>query len=150
MVEILGYVMPIVFMSSIVALPISCAIRGYGFFRLHLTSLPLMLLLLLLFSAWSHYYVDLQLHVMGFDFHGMSAEERIRNVAPELRDKADSLYWPKMGIGWPLKAMIAMTYFAPFPTVVWISGLLLKLSRRKQKANSSEHTPPTARPASGE
>ena len=48
----------------------------------------------------------------------MSDAERAQNVAPELRDEATRLYWSKMGIGWPLKAIFGMIVVVPFLSVV--------------------------------
>lgn len=70
-------------------------------------------------AFWPYLYTDIRLQAMGFDFHGLSDAERVRNLAPSLRGEATELYWSGMGVGWPLTAILWSIIFAPYPLVVW-------------------------------
>lgn len=130
--ETLSLAIQIGFLAAIAAMPIYCVSKGCGFIRINTVSIPLICILIALLAYWPHFYSDLRLELMGFDFEGMSDEERARNVLPELRDEATSLYWSNMGIGWPLRAILGMVIISPYPTVVWGAGVLIKYVQRKR------------------
>jgi len=132
--EVLGIAIHIGFFVAIFVIPIVGVSKCYGFVRLNAISLPLICFLMTLVAYWPHFYSDLRLELMGFDFEGMSDTERARNVLPETREEATALYWSNMGIGWPLKAIFGMVLFAPYPTVVWGGSVLVKHVRRKRKS----------------
>lgn len=90
------------------------------FLRINLISLPIIFALIALLAYWPHFYRDFRLSLMGFDFDGMSAAERVRQVAPESRELANNLYQSGMGIGWTLQAIIGMVIFFPYPFVITI------------------------------
>ncbi|MBU1293623.1 MAG: hypothetical protein KJ609_06985 [Gammaproteobacteria bacterium] len=127
--ESLGIVIQLFFVLIMVAVPVYCAFRRFSFLKLHLVSIPVMCLMMAIAVYWPHFYADLRLYLMDFDFDGMSDAERARNVAPEQRELATKLSWSNMGIGWPLKAMIGMVFLSPYPTVVWILSLVLRKVR---------------------
>lgn len=132
--EALGIAIQFGFLAAIVAIPIIGVVRDYGFVRLNAISLPIICFLIALAAYWPHFYSDLRLELMGFDFGGMSDAERARNVLPESGEEATALYWSNMGIGWPLKAIFGMVFFAPYPTVVWGGGMLVKHVRRRRNS----------------
>lgn len=132
--EALGIAIQLGFLAALVAIPIIGATKGYGFVRINAVSLPLICFLIALIAYWPHFYSDLRLELMGFDFDGMSDAERSRNVLPAMREEATALYWSNMGIGWPLKAIFGIVLFAPYPTVVWGCGVLVKHIRRKRNS----------------
>jgi len=127
--ESLGIAIQLLFMLIMVAVPVYCAFRRFSFLKLNLVSIPVVCLMISIGAYWPHFYADLRLYLMDFDFDGMSDVERARNVAPELRELATKLYWSHMGIGWPLKAMIGMALLSPYPTAVWILSLVLRKIR---------------------
>lgn len=128
--EILGIAIQLGFLIAIVVIPIIGASKGYGFIRVNIVSLPIICFLIVLLAYWPHFYTDLRLELMGFDFEGMSDAERARSVLPEMRKEATALYWSNMGIGWPLKAIFGIALLAPYPTLVWGGTVLVKYIRR--------------------
>jgi hypothetical protein len=102
------------------AMPVYLALKKYSFIKFYLISLAFIIPLLFVAAYWPHLYTDLRLQAMGFDFQGMSDAERIRNVAPELRDKATELYWSGMGVGWPLTAILWVIILSPYPLAIWL------------------------------
>lgn len=135
--ETLGIAIQLGLLAAIVAIPIIGVSKGYSFVRLNAISLPLICFLIALTAYWPHYYSDLRLEHMGFDFEGMSAAERAKNVLPESQEEATELYWSKMGLGWPLKAIFGIVLFAPYPTLVWGGSVLVKQIRRKQNSKNT-------------
>lgn len=129
--EALGIATQMGFLALIFAIPIRVVLKGYGFVRVNIVSLPLICILISLAAYWPHFYSELRLEMMGFDFSGMNDAERARNVLPELREEATKLYWSNSGVGWPLKAIFGIALFAAYPTIVWCAGVLVKYVRRK-------------------
>ena len=124
--EILGIAIQIVFLMLIISTPIITVLKGYGFFRVNLISIPFIFLVVVVGAYWPHFYTDFRLELMGFDFDGMNDSERAINVSPELREEATRLHWSNMGIGWPLQALLGMVFVAPYPSLVWCAGVLVK------------------------
>jgi hypothetical protein len=88
--------------------------------------------LLVSFSAyWSDLSVTLRLDYLGFDFDGWSDKDRVRNIAPELRDEAIKLYQSRMGVGWPLKAIFGVVSLIPYQ--IFASGLVLAKLKKHRK-----------------
>jgi hypothetical protein len=81
-------------------------------------------------AYWPDLYASLRLDYLGFDFDGWSDEERLRNIAPEFRDEAIKLYWSRMGIGWPLQAIIGAILLIPYQIVA--SGLVFRMDKLKK------------------
>ena len=79
-------------------------------------------LLVSFFAYWPDLYASLRLDYLGFDFDGWSDKDRVRNIAPELRDEAIKLYQSRMGIGWPLKAIFGVVLLIPYQ--IFASGLV--------------------------
>jgi hypothetical protein len=75
-------------------------------------------------------YANLRLDYLGFDFDGWSDEDRIRNIAPELRDEATKLYLSRMGIGWTLQAITGAIFLIPYQ--IFSSGLVFMVSKLKK------------------
>ena len=124
--KILGSAVELLMLVIIVSAPIICICRGYGFIKLHLVSVPIIFFTIILAAYWPHFYADLRLDLIGFDFNGMSDAERARDVVPEMREEATRLYSSNMGIGWPLKVIIWMTVLLPYPSIIWLFALVYK------------------------
>ena len=136
--ETLGIAISIGLVALIVAYPIYVVSKGQGFVRTNLISIPIIFVLVIAGAYWPHFYKDVRLELMGFDFEGMSDEERTRHVSPERKGEAINLYWSLMGIGWPLKAIIGIVILLPYPTVVWLVG---GLAKRIRNGSSSAESP---------
>ncbi len=135
--ETLGFIVELLILMIIVFTPIVCVCKNYSFVKLYLVSALIISFMLIVGAYWPHFYTDVRLDLMGFDFDGMSDAERGQNVAPEMREEATKLYWSNMGIGWPLKAIIWMVILLPYPLIVWVFGLAYnKLKNRFAAKNT--------------
>lgn len=124
--EILGNVIPIGLIVLIIAIPILAVLKSYGFLRVNIVSIPLIWLLVTAVAYWPHFYADIRLELMGFDFKGAYSAERLRNIPVELHKEALRLYRSDIGIGWSAQAIIGCVLLAPYPTIVWGAGALVK------------------------
>jgi hypothetical protein len=88
------------------------------------------LLLVSLLAYLPHLYAEMRLDYLGFDFDGWTDEDRLRKIAPELRDEAIKLYRSTMGIGWTFQAMIGAVLLIPYQIVA--SGLVFMVSKSKK------------------
>jgi hypothetical protein len=129
--DVFGKIIIIGFLFFILATPIILSLKGYNNFRILALSFPLMAAFILLGSYWPHFYVDLRLELMGFDFDSMSDLDRARNVLPEFKEEATKLYWSTMGIGWPLQAFIWMVILSPYPFAVLGFKAFIKYLKRR-------------------
>lgn len=129
--DIFGKIIIVGFLLFILATPIILSLKGYDNFKILAWSFPLMAAFIFLGSYWPHFYVDLRLELMGFDFDGMSDLDRARNVLPEFKEEATKLYWSTMGVGWPLKAFIWMVILSPYPFVVLGCKAFIKYLKRR-------------------
>ena len=118
--DILGKCVSAFLALLVFAMPVYFVLKKYSFIKFYLISLAFIIALLSFFAYWPHLYTDLRLHAMGFDFQGMSAAERARNVEPSLRDKATELYWSGMGVSWPLTAILWVIILIPYPLAIWL------------------------------
>ena len=119
------------FVTLIILIPIILTAKGNSSLRVIMISYPLIFLFVILGAYWPHFYADVRLELMGFDFEGMNDAERMRNVKLDLRAEASKLYSSNMGIGWPLRAMLRMIFIAPYPIVVCIFAGIIRYIRRK-------------------
>ena len=105
--------------------PIACTVKGYGFLKTNLISLPIIFAYVML----GYYLLDthprIQLEHMGFNLYGMSDAERIKDVEPALIAKAEELYESLFGTA-SIKAMFAVIFGVPYPSVVWTVLTLVK------------------------
>ncbi|WP_298445323.1 hypothetical protein [uncultured Ferrimonas sp.] len=134
--ETLGFIVELLILTIIVSTPIVCAYKNYSFVKLYLVSASIISLMLIVGSYWPHFYTDVRLDLMGFDFDGMSDVERSQYVAPEMREEATKLYWSNMGIGWSMKAIIWMVILLPYPVIVWLFGLGYKKVKNRFSAKT--------------
>ena len=126
----LGDIIQFVLTLLAISVPAVCALKGYSFFKTNLISIPVLFAIIFLGAYLADIYPLIQLNFMGFDFQGMNETERMLNVNPAHRDTAAALYSSIFGIGWPLKAILAMLFITPYPSAVWIAWLLAKSSIR--------------------
>ncbi|MEM8504875.1 MAG: hypothetical protein AAF716_17180 [Cyanobacteria bacterium P01_D01_bin.1] len=123
--ELLGLVVQGGLLCMIFVVPWVLALRRsrqrkfLQFVRVNLISLPIIFVLLALLAYWPEFFREFRLSQMNFDMYGMSEAERVQQVAPELRELANEIYMSSSyGIGWPLKAMMVMVMFLPYPSGV--------------------------------
>lgn len=110
-------------------MPILLRRKGYVVSLVLSSFLSLMTCVLLasLFAYLPDLYASLRLDYLGFDIDGWSDEDRVRNIAPELRDEAIKLYRSRMGIGWTLQALIGAILLIPYQ--IFASGLIFTLGK---------------------
>ena len=108
-------------------LPLLFAVRSKHIWSSLLLSLLCCVVLVITLCWWSDAYPGFRLAAMGFDINGMTDAERLRQVAPEQQLEARELYLSRFGIGWPLKAIITVIFYAvPYALLVVISIFLIK------------------------
>ena len=61
---ILGSAVENLFFLTLIAIPVVCALKGYGFWRTNLIAIPLIALLITLWAWFIPFYDDLQLRLM--------------------------------------------------------------------------------------
>jgi hypothetical protein len=92
--ELLGATIQWILLALMVATPFLMVFHSYrtskkvGFVHANLISIPVCFGIVAILAYWSHFYADIRLELMGFDFDGMSDAERARNIAPHLRDES--------------------------------------------------------------
>lgn len=80
--------------------------------------------------AWhSDYSNELQLSNYGYDFDAMNDTERFQNVTQKNIEKVKQLKISRMGISWPLKAILGFFTLLPFVIVVFIGTYLFNRFR---------------------
>ncbi|HEC00775.1 MAG TPA: hypothetical protein ENI91_03705 [Sphingomonadales bacterium] len=132
--EAFGILIQTLFVGMIFATPFlvlayrNRANKNTGIIFINIISLPIIFAIVLISAYWPEFFGNIRLSSMGFDFYGMTDFERTLGVSPELKAEANSLYWSNMGIGWPLKALIAFVFFVPYPS---ISLLIFKFLKRR-------------------
>jgi hypothetical protein len=106
-VSIIYFVILAIVLITPFAIPLVLKRQGYVVSLLVSSFLSFITCVLLVtFLAYgSDLYASLRLDYLGFDVDGWSDEERIRNIAPALRDEATKLYRSRMGIGWTFQAL---------------------------------------------
>lgn len=105
--------------------PIACVVKGYGFLKTNLISLPIIFAYVILGYYLLDVHPRIQLEHMGFDLYGMNDAERMNGVEPALRAKAEGLYDSLFGTA-SIKAMFAVIFGVPYPSIVWTVLTLVK------------------------
>lgn len=131
LIDVLGNIIRLALTILAISAPVACTLKGYGFLKTNLIALPIMFGIVIVGAYLADAYPLIQLKFIGFDLHGMSDAERLNNVAPALKDTATELYNGLFGIGWPLKAIIAMVLVSPYPATAWVVLTLVKGSIKK-------------------
>jgi len=78
-----------------------------------------------IFAWWGDTSNDLLLKHYGYNFDGWSEEERCGKVAPEDLEKVKSLVTSRMGISWPLKAIMSYIFYSPYLLIVYVATYLI-------------------------
>jgi tartrate dehydratase alpha subunit/fumarate hydratase class I-like protein len=75
---------------------------------------------------WSHFQTELLLKYYGFNLDYMNDKEKLENVKPQNLKRVNELGIGYMGIGWTLKAVLALVFFIPYSIIVFTVGEFLK------------------------
>lgn len=110
-------------------------------FILYLTiSVFLTAFIVFVFAWWGHASNKLLLTHYGYNFEGWSDKEHYAQVAPENLERVKTLMTSRMGIGWPLKTMMAFAIYFPYVLIVYVVGYLIDKNRSSKKKSYSTST----------
>ena len=133
MVEVLLDAVTLLLLLGLVAGPVWICVKQPGFPSGFTWSFVVVVGLTILFSWWRDYALDLELLAMGVDLDGCTTDERMRGVAPHLRDQAERMIFSpeRLGVGWPIKAGFALFVSVPYAMAVCCIIWLLRAMRRR-------------------
>jgi len=80
---------------------------------------------------WTDTSNQILLSHYGYDFEAMNETERFSKVTAENIERVKSLEISKMGIGWPIKALITYVFYAPYLLLVYLIVYLFKRHKNK-------------------
>lgn len=81
---------------------------------------------------WGDYSNKILLSWYGFNFNEVDFGEGCKNVSEGNLMKVKQLRRNSMGIGWPLKAIIAYVFYWPYLIIVYILSCLFKRLKSKK------------------
>lgn len=117
--------------------------RKYKFLSYLVLNVLIAASILFVFAWWGHTSNTLLLTHYGYNVEGSSDTKYDEHVAPENLERVKELATSRMGIGWPLKAMMMFTFYSPYLLIVYLTIYLI--GRFKEKWNShSPHHPANA------
>lgn len=87
--------------------------------------------LVIVIAWWSDYSSQLLLSNYGYDFEALNDLERFKNVEIENLDRVKELDKSRMGIGWPLKALIFYPFYFPYLLIVYVANHFYKKYKTK-------------------
>ncbi|MDH5233038.1 MAG: hypothetical protein OEY38_23540 [Gammaproteobacteria bacterium] len=134
--ETFGHIVTLLLIAIITFIPVYMVIKGNGFFKSLIISLPLCCMLVVAVYWWYDIYPDFRLEMMGYDFNGMNDAERLKNVPQELREEATNLYSSRFGVGWPFKAMFGAAFIGVPYVFLVLSGATAIRKFRKNVNNT--------------
>jgi len=67
----------------------------------------------------------------GYNKDALNEMERFANVSDQNMEQVKRLEASLLGVGWPLKAMIASAFFSPYLLIVYLIGILTRKLRSK-------------------
>ncbi len=132
MVEMLLETVTLLLLFGLVAGPVWLCVRQPDFPSGFTLSFVVVVALTIVFSWWRDYALDLELFAMGVDLDGFTRDERMRDVAPHLRDRAERMVFSpdRLGVGWPIKAGFALFVSVPYAMAVCCITWLVRRCRR--------------------
>ncbi len=132
MVEMLLETVTLLLLFGLVAGPVWLCVRFPDFPSGFTWSFVVVVALTIVFSWWRDYALDLELLAMGVDLDGFTRDERMRDVAPHLRDRAERMVFSpeRLGVGWPIKAGFALFVTVPYAMAVCCITWLVRRVRR--------------------
>ncbi|WP_299902001.1 hypothetical protein [uncultured Ruegeria sp.] len=145
MVEVLLDAVTLLLLLGLVAGPVWLCVRQPDFPSGFTWSFVVVVGLTILFSWWRDYALGLELFAMGVDLDGFTTDERMRGVAPHLRDHAERVVFSpeRLGVGWPIKTGFALFDSVPAAMAVcsipWMVRMVL---RRRRGVEITQKTAP--------
>ncbi len=104
---------------------------NYTFITYLLLSTVVTFLLVIILAWWSDYSCQLLLSNYGYDLETLIDTERFNNVAIENLNRVKELDKSRMGIGWPLKALIFYPFYFPYLLLVYVANHFYKKYKTK-------------------
>ncbi|SHF39741.1 hypothetical protein SAMN05444279_13611 [Ruegeria intermedia] len=138
MVELLLEAVTLLLLLGLVAGPVWLCVRFPDFPSGFTWSFVAVVGLTILLSWWRDYALDLELLAMGVDLDDFTTDERMRDVAPHLQDRAERMAFSpeRLGVGWPIKAGFALFVSVPYAMAVCcITWLVRRVRRRGRRAD---------------
>jgi amino acid transporter len=102
-----------------------------------ITAVTATFILVLILAWWSHFSIEILLSHYGYDADLLTETERLRNVSAENLDRVKTLDTSRMGIGWPLKAILFYIFYSPYLLIVYFGSYFYKKSKLKRQTNGS-------------
>ena len=87
---------------------------------------------MLTFGWWSATSNEILLSHYDYNFNAINETERFANVSGENLERSKLLETSMMGIGWPLKAIIAYTIYSPYIGIVYLVTYLIHKQKTLQ------------------
>jgi Tfp pilus assembly protein PilO len=106
----------------------------YPFILYLISAVLITFFLVMVLAWWSHFSTELLLSHYGYYSGDLNETERMKNVAVENLDKVNKLRISKMGIGWPLKAIMFYPFYFPYLVIVYL-GMYFYSKKSNQKVS---------------
>lgn len=103
------------------------------FFIFLIISLITLFLLMVLTAWWVNTSNEMLLNYYGYDVDAMNTINRFKNVSVENMEKVKEIEGNRMGIGWPLKAILGFIVSSPYLLIVYLINYIY--TKYKIKAN---------------
>ena len=85
------------------------------------------------FAWWADASDGILLTHYGYNFDTIDDIERYEKVAQENIERVKDLEFSRMGIGWPLKAIIIYEYYSPYLLLVYLIVYLIMIAKNKKE-----------------
>jgi hypothetical protein len=102
-----------------------------------ITSIAITFSLVLIMAWWSHFSIELLLSHYGYDSNLLTEAERLKNVTAENLDRVKTLDSSRMGIGWPLKAILFYIFYSPYLLIVYFGCYFYRKSKLSKQTNGT-------------
>lgn len=102
-----------------------------------ITSIAITFSLVLIMAWWSYFSIDLLLSHYGYDYNLLTETERLKNVTTENLDRVKTLKASKMGIGWPLKAILFYVFYSPYLLIAYFASYFYRRAKLSPQTNGT-------------
>lgn len=94
-------------------------------------SVILIITLSFVFGWWTHYSDKILLQWYGYNLELMpDTPDRYINVAPQDKERVETLRMGYMGIGWPLQIIYSLVFVVPFAVIIPIFFYVFKKNKQ--------------------
>ncbi|MCP2026249.1 hypothetical protein L1276_001393 [Flavobacterium sp. HSC-32F16] len=141
--ENLNTALKFVFLIALIILPLLLLNKLYKrdlkmlFISYLLISAAITFVLVLIMAWWSHFSIELLLSHYGYDSYLLTETERLRNVSAQNIDRVKTLDSSRMGIGWPLKAILFYIFYSPYLLIAYFGSYFYKKSKLNRPINET-------------